>query len=137
MKSVIGSQAGANDQASFARSVLRAVPVSARGVVVNRTHRVVRERAKAMQDKRRRERSLMAPLVICAVLLILSILAVWTGLYQYQAVEAMQADVASLATTDLNNHTLVALLWFVPVSLALLATFLVRRSRKNSEDEPR
>ncbi len=69
--------------------------------------------------------------------MILSVLAVWTGLYQYQAVEAaeaVQADVAALATTD-NNHFLVVLLWFVPVSVAVLTTVWVRRSRNNADDE--
>ena len=132
MNFAIDSQAGENDQASFARTAVRAVPVSARGAVVNRTHRVVRERARAMQERRNRARSLMAPLMICSVLLILSALAVWTGMYQYQAVEA---DVTALAAADLGNHALVALLWFVPVSLALFAAIFVRRSRKSREDE--
>jgi membrane-associated HD superfamily phosphohydrolase len=126
-----------SDAAGFARNAVHSVHVAARAGVVNRTHRVVRERAKVMQEKRSRERSLMAPLVLCSVLLILSVLAVWTGLYQYQATEAaeaMQSDVAMLATTD-NNHFMVALLWFVPVSVALLATVWVRRSRNNADEE--
>jgi hypothetical protein len=127
-----------NDPADFARSALRSFPVGARSGVVNRTHRVVRERAKVMQEKRSRERSLLAPLLVCSVLLILIAFAVWSGLYQYQvaeAAEAVEVDVSTLATTDANNHLLVALLWFVPVSVALLATVWVRRSRDNSEDE--
>ncbi len=124
------------EAAEFARAV-RSIPVTVRGGVVNRTHRVVRERAKVMQAKRSRDRSLMVPLVICSVLLILSAFAVWSGLYQYQAVEAAQADVAAVATADVNNHFLVALLWFVPVSIALMAAVWVRRSRNNSEDEAR
>ena len=46
---------------------------------------------KSCRQKRSRDRSLMVPLIICSVLLILSGLAVWTGLYQYQAVEAAEA----------------------------------------------
>jgi len=125
-----------SDSGVFARNALRSVPVAARAGVVNRTHRVVRERAKVMQEKRSRDRSLMAPLLLCSVLLILAALAVWTGLYEYQAaeaVEAMQSDVTSLG--DANNHFLVVLLWFVPVSVALLAAIWVRRSRDNSDDE--
>ena len=129
-----------NEAADFASGALRSVPVAARGGVVNRTHRVVRERAKVMQEKRNRDRSLMLPLVICSVLLILSAFAVWSGLYQYQAAEAaeaVQADVTALATTDANNHFLVVLLWFVPVSIALMTTVWVRRSRNNADDEAR
>ena len=125
-----------NDSNDFARNALRGVPAVAHSGVVNRTHRVVRERAKVMQQKRNRERSLMVPLIICSVLLTLSVLAVWTGMYQYQAVEAVEADVTSLATTD-NNHFLVVLLWFVPVSVAVLTTVWVRRSRNNADDEAR
>ena len=135
MNSATDSQTDAHNTVSFARSAVRAVPVSARGVVVNRTHRVVRERAKAMQERRSRARSLMAPLVICSVMLILSILAVWTGMYQYQAVEAVEADVSALAQADLSDHALVALMWFVPVSLALITAVFVRRSRKSRDGE--
>ena len=126
-----------SDSGVFARNALRSVPVVARSGVVNRTHRVVRERAKVMQEKRSRDRSLMAPLLLCSVLLILAALAVWTGLYEYQVAEAaeaaVQSDVSALA--DANNHFLVVLLWFVPVSVALLATIWVRRSQDNSDDE--
>ncbi len=138
MNSVTDSQFQSNDSAKFARNALQGIPVAAPAGVVNRTHRVVRERAKVMQQKRSRERSLMAPLILCSVLLILSVLAVWTGLYQYQAAEtaeAVQSDVAALA--DANNHLLVAILWFVPVSVALLVTVWVRRSRNNTDDEVR
>jgi hypothetical protein len=138
MNSITDTHFQSKESANFARSALNTVPVAARAGVVNRTHRIVRERAKVMQEKRSRERSLMVPLTICAVLLILSALAVWTGLYQYQAaetVEAVQSDVAALA--DTNNHFLVVLLWFVPVSAALLLTVWVRRSRNSSDDEVR
>jgi len=104
--------------------------VAARGDVVNRTHRVVRQRAQVMQARRSRMRGLMFPLTLCSVLLILTAVAVWSGLYQYQAAEAaemVQADVAALAATDANNHFLVVLLWFVPVSIALLTAVWVRR----------
>ena len=138
MNSVTDSQFQPNDSANFTRSAQR-IPVAARAGVVNRTHRVVRERAKVMQEKRSRDRSLMVPLIICSVLLILSVLAVWTGLYQYQeaveTAEAVQSDVAALA--DANNHLLVAILWFVPVSVALLVTVWVRRSRNNADEEVR
>jgi len=135
MSSLTNSQLHSHDSADFARVTLSGMP-GARATVVNRTHRVVRERARVLQEKRSRDRSLMIPLIICSSLLILSALAVWTGLYQYQAsetVEAVQSDVAALA--DINNHFLVVLMWFVPVSVVLLVTFWVRRSRNNSDDE--
>jgi H+/Cl- antiporter ClcA len=105
--------------ATFAQSV--------RGEVVNRTHRVVRQRANVIKARRSHVRSLMLPLIVCSVLLILSAIAVWSGLYETQAAEAVQ-DVVSLAPTDTNDEFLVVLLWFVPVSLALLGTVWFRRA---------
>ena len=116
----------------IARTALGSVDTGARASVVNRTHRVVRQRAKLMQARRSHVRGLMVPLILCSILLILTAVAVWSGLYQYQAAEAaeaVQADVAALATSDANNHFLVMLLWFVPVSIVLLGTLLIRRSR--------
>jgi hypothetical protein len=127
-----------DDLAALAYSAQNGDDSGARGCVVNRTHRVVRERAIVMQARRSHARSLMVPLAICSALLILASFAVWSGLYQYQAVEAaaaVQADVASLAATDTNNHFMVVLFWFVPVSIALLGAVLFRRTRKSADRE--
>jgi protein-S-isoprenylcysteine O-methyltransferase Ste14 len=126
-----------DDSAVLVCTAQDGVTLGARACVVNRTHRVVRERATAMKARRSHARSLMAPLAICSVLLILICFAIWTGMYQYQAAEAVQADVAALATTDSTNHFVVVLLWFVPVSVALLAAVWIHRSRHNSNDEAR
>src|ERR1039457_4424645 len=135
LESQFDSQSQLSDSASYA---LSGVDSAARGGVVNRTHRVVRQRAKVMQARRSHVRSLMVPLIVCSALLILSIVAVWSGLYQYQAAEAaeaVQADVAALANNDANNEFLVMLLWFVPVSLAVLATVWFRRAHNGAERE--
>ncbi len=129
-----------DESVATARTALDGVSLGARAGVVNRTHRVVRERAVAMQARRSHVRSLMAPLMVCSVLLILACFAVWSGLYQYQAaeaVEAVQADVATLGASDANNQFLVVLLWFVPVSAALLVTVWFRRKRAGSDAEVR
>jgi hypothetical protein len=121
-----------------ARAALGSVDTGARASVVNRTHRVVRQRAKIMQARRNHVRGLMVPLILCSILLILTAVAVWSGLYQTQAAEAaeaVQADVAALATSDANNHFLVMLLWFVPVSIVLLGTLLIRRARNTGSRE--
>jgi len=133
MNPIIDESFEPSDSGILVRSALRSMPVTARNGVVNRTHRVVRERARVLQAKRSRDRSLMLPLIVCSILLILSAFAVWSGLYQAQTVEAMEADVAALA--DVNNHLFVVFLWFVPVSLAVLATIYVRRSRSSSFDD--
>jgi protein-S-isoprenylcysteine O-methyltransferase Ste14 len=127
-----------DDSAALAYSAQDGIiDLGARACVVNRTHRVVRERATAMQARRSHARSLMVPLIICSVLLILTCFAIWTGMYQTQAAEAVQADVSAMANTDSTNHFVVVLLWFVPVSVALLAAVWIHRTRHNSNDEAR
>lgn len=119
------------DRNSFARSVLNGMDTGARGPVVNRTHRVVRERAKMMQQRRSHVRSLMLPMIVCGALLILTVFAVWSGLYQYQASEAAEAvqDVATAAANQ-TDQVMVSLMWFVPVSLTVLAVIWFTRSRR-------
>jgi hypothetical protein len=127
-----------NETIAFPQSDLTGISPVARAGVVNRTHRVVRQRASALQAQRSRVRSLMLPLIVCSSLLMLTGLAVWTGLYQYEAgeaAEAVQADVSALAAIDANNHFMVVLLWFVPVSLAVLAAVWYRRSREGAGKE--
>jgi hypothetical protein len=115
-------------QNDFVRSTLSGIHPVARAGVVNRTHRVVRQRAQVMQARRSRVRSLLVPLIICSVLLLFTCLGLWIGLDQYQAAEIQ--DVASLAATEASRHFLVVLLWFVPVSLAMLAAVWFRRGHR-------
>jgi len=125
-----------DDMGSFAYSAQEGVMLGARACVVNRTHRVVRERAKTLHERRSKARSLMIPLIVCATLLLLTCFAVWSGLYQYQAAEAagaVQSDVAALTLNDANNEYLVVLLWFVPVTLALLGAVWLRRTRNGAD----
>jgi hypothetical protein len=100
---------------------------SARGSVVNRTHRVVRERAKLIAARRRRARSLWIPLAVCSALLVILCTAVWSILDQY--------DVTPTGVPDASNQFLVLLLWFLPMSMALLALVLFRRARKRADRE--
>jgi hypothetical protein len=94
----------------------------ARASVVNRTHRVVRERAKSMAARRSRFRSLWIPLAVCSSLLVIICTAVWTALDAY--------DVTPSGMPDASNQFLVLCLWFLPVSMALLAVVLFQRARK-------
>jgi hypothetical protein len=127
-----------NDSAVLAHPAQDGAMMGARASVVNRTHRVVRERAKSLHERRSKARSLMIPLIVCATMLLLTCFAVWSGLYQYEAAEAaeaVQTDVAALAASDANNQLMVVLLWFVPVSLAVLATVWFRRGRNSTDGE--
>jgi len=124
-----------NEAIAFAQSELNGIHPVARAGVVNRTHRVVRQRAKIMQQRRSRARSLVLPLIICSVLLILTCLAVWTGFDQYQATEAAEAVQADFTALGTGNHILAVLLWFVPVSMAVLAIVRYHRSREGAGSE--
>jgi hypothetical protein len=127
----------AGEPVNLVRTALGSVDVATRGGVVNRTHRVVRERAKVIQERRSYVRSLMVPLVLCSGLLTLAVAAVWTGMYQYQASEAAEMVQADVAALDANNHMLVAVLWFVPVSLAVLAAVWGRRLKNGGGETTR
>jgi hypothetical protein len=99
----------------------------ARASVVNRTHRVVRERATSLAARRSRTRSLWIPLAVCSALLVMICSAVWGVLDQY--------DVTPSGVPDASNQFLVLFLWFFPVSMALLAVVLFRRARKRVDGE--
>jgi hypothetical protein len=102
---------------------------------VNRTHRVVRERAEVLKARRSHVRSLMVPLVLCSALLILTVAAVWTGLFEYQgAADALQ-DVSSTIASAADDEFMVMLFWFVPVTLAVLGTVWANRSRTGVTSE--
>lgn len=100
---------------------------AARASVVNRTHRLVRERAGMMAARRSRVRSLMIPAVVSSALLVILSTAGWRVLEQY--------DLNPNGVPDASNQLFVLLLWFLPVSMALLAMVLFRRLRRNADGE--
>ncbi len=112
---------------SLVRAAMADLNASARGSVVNRTHRVVRERAKKLAARRSRIRSLWIPLAICSSLLMILCTTVWNVLDQYEATPN--------GLPDASNQFLVLCLWFFPVSMALMAVFLFRRARKRADEE--
>jgi len=107
---------------SFDRKVLSDLNVGAPSSLVNRTHRVVRERAKTVAARRRRIRSLWIPLAVCSSLFVIICTAVWSELDAY--------DVTPNGVPDASNQFLVLCLWFFPVSMALLALVLFHRARR-------
>jgi hypothetical protein len=110
------------DSRSLVRAVLNDANAPARASVVNRTHRVVRERAKTIAARRSRVRSLWIPMAVCSSLLVIICTAVWSALDQY--------DVTPTGVPDASNQFLVLCLWFLPVSMVLLAVVLFQRARK-------
>jgi hypothetical protein len=110
------------DSGRLAKVVLAETNTAARASVVNRTHRVVRERAKSIAARRSRVRSLWIPLAVCSSLLVIICTAVWSALDAYEATPN--------GVPDASNQFLVLCLWFLPVSMALLAVVLFQRARK-------
>ena len=123
-------QASMEESDLLARSVLREMTTAARSSRVNRTHRVVRERARAMQANRSRMRGLLLPLLLCSSLMILLFSACWMVLEQYELL-----SVESTPSTASSHHLTLLLLWFLPVSVALGASVWFRRSRNQSDAE--
>lgn len=100
---------------------------AARAAVVNRTHRVVRERAGMIAARRSHVRSLVIPIVVSSALFVILSTAVWNVLDQY--------DLNPTGIPDASNQLYVLLLWFLPVSMALLAMVLFRRIRRRVDGE--
>src|SRR5882757_10088710 len=98
---------------------------NARAVIVNRTHRVVRQRAASMQAVRSRQRGLMLPLLLCSMLLFAVCYAAWSVLEQ--------SEISSAGGPEASNQIFVLLMWFLPVSLAALGTVWLRSGRDGAD----
>jgi protein-S-isoprenylcysteine O-methyltransferase Ste14 len=127
MNNAHDEQISERDANLFARSAMAGMNTSARSSTVNRTHRVVRERAQVMAAQRDRARSLWVPMVVCSALVLIICTAVWSVLDQYEATPT--------GVPDSSDQFLVLGLWFFPVSMALLAMVWFRRTRKRSGSE--
>lgn len=99
----------------------------ARAVVVNRTHRVVREEALTLRAQRTKSRSLWVPLAICSVLLLTVCYSIWAVLDGY--------DLMSSGVPDASEQLMVLLLWSLPVTALLLGLVWLRRGRARGNDE--
>jgi hypothetical protein len=108
-------------EGSFPRVEMNSLDVAARGSLVNRTHRVVRERAREMSSRRDRIRSLMVPLAVCASMVVILVTAVWNLFDEY--------ELNPTGVLDSSDQFMVLLLWFLPVSVALLGMVWFTRFR--------
>jgi hypothetical protein len=127
MKDVRDKQFSEVDAGLFMRRELSGMHAAARSSIVNRTHRVVRERAKTMAAQRDRRRSLWIPMAVCSALVLMICTAVWSLLDQYEATPT--------GVPDSSDQFLVLALWFFPVSMSLLAMVWFRRTRRRSNRE--
>jgi hypothetical protein len=106
---------------ALAREAIRSLGAGAQVSVVNRTHRVVRERAVQMSARRNQMRSLWLPVIVCASMLMIVVTAVWTMLDQY--------ELNPIGMPDASDQYVVLLFWFLPVTAALLAIVWLRRTQ--------
>jgi hypothetical protein len=93
----------------------------ARGVVVNRTHRVVREQALTMREQKEKSRSLWVPVAICSVLLVVICYAAWGMLDGY--------DLTPTGVPDASDQMVILLLWSLPVTAVVLGLAWFKRGR--------
>jgi len=115
------------DQAErSAKSATVGMNATARAALVNRTHRVVRERANNIQNQRSKVRSLWIPLGVSTALLVTLACALWT------AFEDFEGSSAGLPNT---SGMVVVLVWSVPISAMVLAVLWSRRASAGSENE--
>jgi hypothetical protein len=115
---------GALSQAPAERTVLREMNATASSAMVNRTHRVIRERARTVKERRSKIRSLWIPFILFSSLLLGVCFAVWTVLEEYE-LYAAGSQVA-------GYQVVVPLLWSIPVSAAVLAVVWFRQSRSDT-----
>ena len=102
---------------------------AARSQVVNRTHRVVRERAMDMQEQRRLKRSLWAPLLISSSLLLIICYAVWGMLDGY--------DLTPTGVPDASDQVVLLMIWLLPVTAFALGIIWIRRGRNRANEVSR
>ncbi len=101
---------------------LDGVAMMASATRVNRTHRVVRERAVAIREQKRRIRTLYLPMLICAGLVTALVFALWGLMNEY--------DLVPTGWPDASQQMLVLSLWFLPLSGLLLGIVWFRRTLK-------
>ena len=99
----------------------------ARGRMVNRTHRVVREQALSMREQRSKSRSLWVPVTISSILLVTICYAIWGVLDGY--------DLTPNGIPDASDQLMVLLAWSLPVTAAVLGLVWFKRARTRSDSE--
>ncbi len=99
---------------------------AASAAMVNRTHRVVHERAKNMRERRTTMRSLYIPLLVSGGLLAVIVCAIWTILDEY--------ELAPTGLPDANQQLLVLMMWCLPVSVLVLCVVWLRRGNSKPDN---
>ena len=114
-------------------SALQTINVPADAALVNRTQRTVRERALAMRAQRRRSRDLWLACCVCSALVIMITHSAWSGLAQYDVNASGLLNPADIL--DASAQMLVMMLWFLPVTAAVLLLVWLKRAHNRNEQE--
>jgi uncharacterized BrkB/YihY/UPF0761 family membrane protein len=96
---------------------------------VNRTHRVVRARARTLQEQKRRIRSLWFPLLVSFGFILSILFAVWSVLDE--------SELFTNGIPDSSQNMMMLALWCVPLSVIVLVVVWFRRASANSNDGSR
>ncbi len=117
--------AASRDDVNTRQSSFAEPSTAARAQLVNRTHRIVRERAQSLQSRRSRGRSLWIPMALCAAIVLILCTAIWSLLDQY--------ELTPTGIPDASSQIFIFLLWFFPVTAAILALTWARRVNTDRE----
>ena len=102
----------------------------ARAAVVNRTHRVIRERALAMQARKRKVRDLFLPCLICSAVLMMIAGAAWSVADESLAGWEGGLWIRVLGFGEEAGSSIsILLVWFLPLSVITAAAVLLRSTR--------
>lgn len=124
---VLDGVEGRSDAALGKRTESIGAIEAAPSAMVNRTHRVIGERARAMRARRSKTRSLWIPLTVSAGLLGALTVAVWSVLAQYEATPN--------GLPDSGQQMWVLMMWCLPLSVVLLAVVCLRSESTRSRKE--
>ncbi|MGI4854646.1 MAG: hypothetical protein ACRYF4_11455 [Janthinobacterium lividum] len=110
--------------------------LNARAAVVNRTHRIIRERALALQSRKRTVRDLVVPILICSTLLLFIGTAAWT--LADEGVSGWEGGLWHRFTElggDAGSTVSILLVWFLPLSVVTAAAVMLRKTRLASRSD--
>ena len=109
---------------------------NARAAIVNRTHRVVRARAAAIQARKRTVRDLIVPFAICSTVLLLIASAVWS--LADESLAEFEGGVWKRVMEfggDAGSSISIVLVWFLPLSVITAAIVMLRRNRNQDRND--
>jgi len=109
-----------HELADALRSSRADMNAAASASAVNRTHRVVRERAKSLQERKRRVQSLWIPLTVCFGLMASILFALWNLLDE--------SEFFPNGIPDASQQMMVISLWCLPLSVVVLVVVWFRRA---------